>query len=123
MQTYARVGEPLSSTRTRCRFGSQRRFEATIECERWLPNDGFFPQMAQIFDIAGGIVATRRGVLPAAYCLLLGAGSEPREQVGHLQRGAHRVGRLRDARLGLLDRVDREHAEGDRDARLDPGEL
>jgi hypothetical protein len=23
-----------------------------------LPNDGFFPQIAQIFDIAGGIVAT-----------------------------------------------------------------
>src|SRR6476620_8100431 len=43
--------------RTRWRFGSQRRFEATIECERWLPNDGFFPQIAQIFDIAGGIVA------------------------------------------------------------------
>ena len=45
--------------RTRWRFGSQRRFEATIECERWLPNDGFFPQIAQIFDIAGGIVAER----------------------------------------------------------------
>jgi hypothetical protein len=25
-----------------------------------LPNDGFFPQIAQIFDIAGGIVAERR---------------------------------------------------------------
>ena len=49
----------MSRMRTRWRFGSQRRFEATIECERWLPNDGFFPQIAQIFDIAGGIVAER----------------------------------------------------------------
>ena len=54
--------------RTRCRFGSQRRFEATIECERWLPNDGFFPQIAQIFDIAGGIVATSCGHWPGGFC-------------------------------------------------------
>jgi hypothetical protein len=47
----------LSSTRTRWRFGSNRRFEATIEWERWLPNEGFFPQIAQIFDIAAGSVA------------------------------------------------------------------
>ena len=50
MQTYARVGLPSSSTRTRWRFGLKRRFVATIEWLRLLPNAGFFPQMAQIFD-------------------------------------------------------------------------
>jgi hypothetical protein len=88
--------------RTRCRFGSQRRFEATIECERWLPNDGFFPQIAQIFDIAARSVAKR-----------LGAGTcpEPGEQVGHLERRADGLGRLGDPGLGLLNVVDREDAE------------
>jgi hypothetical protein len=28
---------------------------ATIECERWFPNAGFLPQIAQIFDIGGGL--------------------------------------------------------------------
>jgi len=60
VQTYARVGEPFRRTRTRCRFGLKRRFEATIECERWLPNDGFFPQIAQILLMPGGSVATVR---------------------------------------------------------------
>jgi hypothetical protein len=32
---------------------------ATIECERWFPNAGFFPQIAQTFDIASGSVAGR----------------------------------------------------------------
>jgi hypothetical protein len=31
----------------------KRRFVATIEWLRLCPNDGAFPQMAQIFDIAG----------------------------------------------------------------------
>ena len=50
VQTYARVAVPSSSTRTRWRFGSNRRFVATIEWLRLFPNDGFFPQIAQIFD-------------------------------------------------------------------------
>ena len=45
----------MSRMRTRWRFGSQRRFVATIECERWLPKDGFFPQIAQIFDMRAGL--------------------------------------------------------------------
>ena len=53
MQTYARLGEPFSSTRTRWRFGLKRRFVATIECDRLWPNDGFFPQMEQTLDTAG----------------------------------------------------------------------
>ena len=52
MQTYARVGDPFRITRTRWRFGLKRRLVATIEWLRLLPNDGFFPQMAQIFDTA-----------------------------------------------------------------------
>ena len=69
----------MSRIRTRCRFGSQRRFEATIECERWLPNDGFFPQIAQIFDIAGGIVAKRPD-------LELGACGDGSDQAGRTGR-------------------------------------
>jgi hypothetical protein len=30
---------------------------ATIECDRWLPNAGFFPQIAQTFDMPRGSVA------------------------------------------------------------------
>ena len=52
MQTYARVGLPPSSTRTRWRFGLKRRFVATIEWLRLWPNDGFFPQIAQTLDTA-----------------------------------------------------------------------
>src|SRR3954470_1101978 len=54
VHTYARVGEPLSRMRTRWRFGSKRRFVATIECERLWPNAGFFPQTEQTLDIGGG---------------------------------------------------------------------
>ena len=42
-------------TRTRWRFGLKRRFVATIEWLRLWPNDGFFPQMAQTFDMAAGV--------------------------------------------------------------------
>ena len=42
-------------TRTRWRFGLKRRFVATIEWLRLWPNDGFFPQIAQTFDMAGGV--------------------------------------------------------------------
>jgi hypothetical protein len=51
VQTYARVGAPFSRTRTRWRFGSKRRFVATIECDRWFPKPGFFPQTEQTLDI------------------------------------------------------------------------
>ena len=51
VQTYARVGEPFNSTRTRWRFGLKRRFVATMEWLRLWPNEGFLPQMAQIFDM------------------------------------------------------------------------
>ena len=55
VQTYARFGEPPRRIRTRWRFGSKRRFVATIEWERWWPKAGFFPQMAQILLMAGGL--------------------------------------------------------------------
>ena len=55
MQTYARVALPSSKTRTRWRFGSKRRFVATIEWLRLLPKPGFFPQIAQTLDIGGGV--------------------------------------------------------------------
>src|SRR3954470_5192606 len=65
VHTYARVGEPLSRMRTRWRFGSKRRFVATIECERLFPNAGFLPQIAQTLLIAGRSVAARSERLPA----------------------------------------------------------
>ena len=46
-----------------------------------------------------------------------------REDVGHLERAPDRLGALLDPRLGLLDPVEREDAEGDRDAGLERGEL
>jgi hypothetical protein len=52
VQTYARWGVPSMSTRTRWTFGSKRRFVATIEWLRLWPNDGFFPQIAQIFAMS-----------------------------------------------------------------------
>jgi hypothetical protein len=47
------VGVPPIMTRTRWRFGSNRRLVATIEWLRLFPNPGFFPQTAQIFDMSG----------------------------------------------------------------------
>ena len=55
MQTYARIGEPPSRTRMRCRFGLNRRRVATIEWLRLFPNDGFLPQMAQTLDLGGPV--------------------------------------------------------------------
>jgi len=52
VQTYARCALPARRTRTRWRFGSKRRFVATIEWLRWLPKPGFLPQIAQTLDIA-----------------------------------------------------------------------
>jgi hypothetical protein len=57
VQTYARLGEPPISTRTRWRFGSNRRFVATIEWLRLFPKPGFFPQIAHTLAIAGRSVA------------------------------------------------------------------
>ena len=55
VQTYARVGLPARSTRTRWRFGSKRRLVATIEWLRLLPNDGFLLQIAQTLDIGAPV--------------------------------------------------------------------
>ena len=55
MQTYARCALPSNSTRTRWRLGSKRRFVATIEWLRLFPNDGFFPQTAQILAMTAGV--------------------------------------------------------------------
>ena len=55
MQTYARVGLPPISTRTRCKFGLKRRFVATIEWLRLWPNAGFFPQIAQTLDTTAAV--------------------------------------------------------------------
>jgi hypothetical protein len=52
VQTYARIAFPLRKTRTRWRLGLKRRFVATIEWLRFWPNEGFFPQIAQILDTA-----------------------------------------------------------------------
>src|SRR5215813_10675357 len=104
--------------RTRWRFGSKRRFVATIECERWFPNAGFLPQIAQTLLIAGGSVANR--FRPASGA---GARAQAREQVGHLERRADGVGCAVDARLRLLYGVDGEDPERDGHAGLDRGEL
>src|SRR5262249_8380676 len=46
-----------------------------------------------------------------------------REQIGHLERAAHRLGALADTRLRLLHAIEREDAEGDRHAGLERREL
>src|SRR5207302_1791829 len=53
VQTYTRRGVPPSSIRTRWRFGSNRRFVATIEWLRLWPNDGPFAHTWQTFGMAG----------------------------------------------------------------------
>ena len=59
----------------------KRRFVATIECDRLLPVDGFFPQIAQTLDMRLGMVAAAEsapclpggdqaaGFAPAKTCL------------------------------------------------------
>ena len=117
MQTYARVALPPSTTRTRWRFGSNRRFVATMEWLRWLPKPGFFPQIAQTLDI-------RRLRIADEWCLPgLGLLANLGEQVGHLERGPCGVRALLDPRFRLLGRVHREDAERDRNAGLEAGEL
>ena len=44
VQTYTRFGAPFSTIRTFWRFGLNRRFVATIECERLCPKAGRLPQ-------------------------------------------------------------------------------
>jgi hypothetical protein len=44
VQTYTRFGAPPSVMRTFWRFASNRRFVATMECERLWPKAGRFPQ-------------------------------------------------------------------------------
>jgi hypothetical protein len=41
--------------RTRCRFGSKRRFVATIEWLREFPKPGFLPQMAHTRAMDGAV--------------------------------------------------------------------
>jgi hypothetical protein len=54
VQTYALVGLPFSRMRICWRFGSKRRFVATMEWLRLFPKPGFFWQMTQTFDMAVG---------------------------------------------------------------------
>ena len=136
MQTYARVAWPSSITRTRCRFGLKRRFVATMEWLRLLPKPGFFPQMAQTFDISGRAwyrssptlccscgEALFVGARLASPCSASGGRAKVREQIGHLERAANGLRALSDARLRLLDAVERENAEGDGHAGLERREL
>src|SRR5579859_1122261 len=97
--------------RTRWRFGSNRRFVATIEWLRLCPNDGFLPQIAQILDIDSSLAGAN------------GAGADLGEQVGHLERSPCRLGALADTGLRLRLVLDRQEAERDGDTGLDRGQL
>jgi hypothetical protein len=55
VQTYARVAFPFKTMRTCWRFGSKRRFVATIEWLRWLPKPGFLPQSEQTLAIGAPV--------------------------------------------------------------------
>ena len=103
------------------------------------PNEGFFPQTAQTFDMSGREVYLvrldgRTPNRPSRFsparrprgrrsCLAGGPRPDVREEIRHLESGAGGVGRAIDPRLGLLARVTRDHSERDRDTRLDGGEL
>ena len=41
--------------RSHSMVATKRRFVATMECERWLPNDGFLPQIAQTLLIGAPV--------------------------------------------------------------------
>ena len=47
VQTFIRVGVPPTTARTRWMFGFQRRLVRRWECETFMPNDGFLPQISQ----------------------------------------------------------------------------
>jgi hypothetical protein len=98
----------------RCRFGLKRRFVATMEWLRLWPNEGFFPQIAQILDTAAES-SSRRSLVDADHgrlCRLCrcgrlsgcasGCGAKLREDVGHLEGGAGRFGALVETLAGLL---------------------
>jgi hypothetical protein len=110
VQTYARFGEPSRSTRTRCRFGSNRRFVATIEWERWLPNDGFFPQMEQIFDMAAGSVAKRRERVD--YARALARSRAKRSAISSAERTASAALSIRASAWATLSTVRTPKATG-----------
>ena len=55
VQTQARCAFPASKTRTRCRFGLNRRFVATIEWLRLFPKPGPLPQTAHTFDMTAAV--------------------------------------------------------------------
>ena len=80
------------------------------------PKLGFLPQIAQTFDIGRASVA-EAGAYPAAAV----RSCEKRSAISSAARTASAP--LRDARLGLLSRVAREHAERDGDPGLQPREL
>src|ERR1700674_5322494 len=111
--------------RTRWRLGLNRRFVATIEWLRLFPTPGPLPQTAQTFDMASSSVAKASAATFDEPVLAggRGCGTELREQVRHLEARADSLGALVDARLGLLDGVRREEAEGDGNAGLERREL
>src|SRR6187551_2306633 len=102
----------------RWRLGLKRRFVATIEWLRWLPNPGFFPQTEQTFGTAEN--GSDSALLPA--CGREG-GAQLCERVCHLERGARRLRALAHARLGLLCRIRGQQAERHGHTGLDPGQL
>ena len=76
----------------RWRFGLKRLFVATMEWLRLCPNAGPLPQIAQTFDIGEQCSDARERRATAG--LAADAGAEAREDVGHLERRAGRVGAL-----------------------------
>jgi predicted nucleic acid-binding protein len=56
VQTYTRRGAPATSMRTRWRFGSKRRFVATLEWLRLCPKAGPLLQTWQTFGMARGSI-------------------------------------------------------------------
>ena len=46
VQTWSRFGEPSTRARTDWMFGFQRRLVRRCECETFIPNIGFLPQMS-----------------------------------------------------------------------------
>ena len=100
-------------TRTRWRFGLNRRLVATIEWLRLFPNEGFFPQTVQIFDMSGREVYLRSS----------GPRPHVREEIGHLERRACGLGTAVDPRLRLLPRLARDETERYGDAGLDRCQL
>src|SRR6266849_3520030 len=47
VQTWSRLGVPLTMARTRCTLGFQRRFVRRCEWLMRMPNCGFFPHSSQ----------------------------------------------------------------------------